>query len=156
MSSTSTMESVRGFLAEKKLAVVGVSRNPQKFGSAVFRELSSKEYTVYPVNPNAEKIGEEKCYPSVKELPESVGGVVIVVPPAQTESVLREVAEAGINRVWIQRGAESDGAAAFCHERGIDAVTGQCILMFAEPVASFHKVHRFFHKLFGKMPADGR
>jgi predicted CoA-binding protein len=140
-------------MAEKKLALVGASRSGQKMGNAILNELKTKGYTVYPVHPQAEYIADEKCYPSLAALPESVGGAVIVVKPDQTERVVRDAHAAGIPRVWMQRGAESANALAYCRENGIDAVSRECILMFAEPVTSIHSVHRFFRRLFGAMPA---
>jgi predicted CoA-binding protein len=80
-----------------------------------------------------------------------VGGVLIVVPPAQTEKVVRLAAEAGIPRVWMQQGSESEAAVKFCRENGIAEVHGECIMMYAGQ-AGFHKFHRWMWKLFGKAP----
>ena len=148
-----TMQTVDDFIAQKKLAVVGVSRNKQKFGNTVYRELKEKGYTVYPVNPYAEKIGDDTCYASLNDLPETVDGAVLVLKPEQTEAVVRDAKEAGITRIWMQQGAESGAAIEFCEQNGIPVISKLCILMFAEPVASFHKIHRFFKNLFGRMPA---
>ena len=104
------------------------------------------------MNPNAENIGGEKCYPSVAALPEKVGGVLVFTPPSQTEKVVREAAAAGIRRIWIQQGAQSDAAIEFCRQKGLEAVSGQCILMFVEPVASFHGFHKWVKGLFGRLP----
>jgi predicted CoA-binding protein len=84
-------------------------------------------------------------------LPEPVGGVLIVVPPAETEKVVRDAAQVGIRRVWMQQGAESETAIRFCEENGISAVHGECILMFAQP-AGFHRLHRWVWGLLGKLP----
>jgi predicted CoA-binding protein len=147
-----TMKDVQGFVAEKTLAVAGLSRNAQSFSARTHEELKKKGYRLFPVNPNAESIGGEKCYPSVAALPEKVGGVLLFTPPSQTEKVVREAAAAGIRRIWIQQGAQSDAAVEFCRQKGLEAVSGQCILMFAEPVASFHGVHKWFKGLFGRLP----
>lgn len=141
-------EAIAGFLAERVVAVAGVSRNAQKLGSSVFQELKSRGYTVYPVNPNAEKIGEDVCFPDLKSLPKGVGGAIIVVRPSETEKLVRDAFESGINKVWIQRGAGSEAAVRFCEEHGMICVNSECILMFAQPVGSIHSVHRFFSKLF--------
>ena len=148
-----TMETVNEFVSQKKIAVVGVSRKPQKFGSGVYRELKEKGYTVYPINPNAETIGDDTCYPSLKELPEAVDGAVLVVHPEQTDAVVRDAKEAGITRIWMQQGSQSQSAIDYCDENGISVVSKHCIFMFAEPVTSIHKFHRFFKKVFGGMPA---
>ena len=147
-----TRAAVDDFLAQKTLAVVGVSRDPKKFGSAAFRELGAKGYRLFAVNPNAGSIEGEPCYPSLAALPEPVGGALLVVPPEQTEQAVRDAASAGIPRVWMQQGAESEAAIRFCRENGISAVHGECILMFAEPTGFGHKLHRWAWGLLGKLP----
>ena len=139
-----TRSSVQDFLSQPVLAVVGASRNPQKFGSSIYRELKAKGHHVLPVNPHAETVDGDPCYPSLAALPETPGGIVIVVPPAETEKIVREAAAAKITRVWLQRGAESPEAIAYCAANGIQVISGECILMFAEPAAFYHKIHRFF------------
>ncbi len=116
------------------------------------KELKAKGYTTYPVNPNAKEIDGEKCYKSLKTLPEKVDGAVIVVPPAEAVKAVKDAVEAGINKVWFQQGSQSDNAIRFCQANGVSAVYGECILMFAEPVAGFHKFHRTVKKIFGKIP----
>lgn len=140
------------FLHERTLAIVGVSRSGKKFGNAIVHELTGKGYRLFPVNPKAERIGEIPCYPTLRNLPEPVGGVIVVVPPAETERVVRDAHEAGITRVWMQQGAESEEAIRYCHEHAMQAVHGECILMFAEPAGIPHRVHRFFRGVFGSMP----
>jgi predicted CoA-binding protein len=86
---------VEDFLAQRTLAVVGASRDGKKFGNKVYKDLIRKGYETYPVNPNADVVDGKRCYPDLSALPEAVDGVVFVVPPAQTEKVVREVAELG-------------------------------------------------------------
>jgi predicted CoA-binding protein len=143
---------VADFVSQRNLAVVGVSRQGKKFGNMAFRELKAKGYKLLPVHPQAEAIEGERCYPSLTALPEPVGGVLVVVPPAETEKVVREAAAAGITRIWMQQGAESAEAIKFCQENGLNAVHGECILMFAEPAAWFHRAHRWIWRLLGKLP----
>jgi predicted CoA-binding protein len=143
---------VDDFLDQQALAVVGVSRDGKKFGNTAYRELRAKGYRVTPVNPHADVIEGDFCYPSLSALPDPVDGVLIVVPPGETEKVVREAAEAGITRVWMQQGAESVAAVRFCEEQGINAVHGECILMFAEPDAFHHRLHRWVWGLMGKLP----
>ena len=140
------------FLAQRSLAVVGVSRNKNKFGNTVYKELKEKGYQVFAVNPNAAEIDGERVYPSVKELPQEVGGVVVVVPPRGTEQVVRDAHEAGIKHVWMQQGAESKAAIRYCEEQGMSVINRECILMFADPRAFHHKLHRWIWGLFGKLP----
>ena len=64
----------------------------------------------------------------------------------------RDAAEAGIRHVWLQQGAESPYVASLCSELGLNAVLGECILMFAQPQKFFHKPHRWMWGLMGKLP----
>lgn len=143
---------VADFVSHRKLAVVGVSRKKMKFGNLAFKELKGKGYKLFPVHPHAEAIEGERCYRSLSALPEAVDGVLVIVPPAQAEQVVREAAAAGIRRVWLQQGAGSPAAIRLCEENGISVVHGECILMFAEPAAWYHRAHRWVWGLLRKLP----
>ncbi len=139
-------------LAQRSLAVVGVSRSGRKFGNAAYRALRAAGYRVYAVNPHAGTVEGDPCYPSLAALPDPVGGVVVVVPPAECEAVVREAAAAGIRYVWMQQGSESAEAIAFCASHGIRCVDRECVLMFAQPVSWFHRAHRFVRGVTGRLP----
>jgi len=143
---------VDDFMRQPALAIVGASRNKNKFGSMVYRDMKSKGYRVFAVNPNADTIDGDPVYPDLLHLPEPVGGVVFIVPPAQTEVMVRQAAEAGIGRAWLQPGAESAAAIAFCEQNGIQVVQGECIMMYAGPVKFPHNFHRWVNRLAGKQP----
>ncbi|MCX6546008.1 MAG: CoA-binding protein [Acidobacteria bacterium] len=140
------------FLSQKTLALVGVSRNGEGFGNMVRKELAGKGYSVLLVHPEADLIAGAPCVRSLKDLATRVGGVILVTPPASTSTLVREAAEAGIRRIWIQQGAESPEAIQFCEQQGLAAVHGECILMFAEPTKWFHRIHRGINKVVGKLP----
>jgi predicted CoA-binding protein len=144
---------VEDFLAQKKIAVVGVSRSKSKFGTTLYNELKKKGYTVFPVNPNTTMIESDVCYPDLHSLPEKADGVIFCVPPSQTENIIKDLKTAGINKVWFQLGSQSEKAEMFCQENNIDCVSNECVLMFAEPTAFFHKAHRWINGLIGKLPA---
>ena len=147
-----TRTAVEDFVAQRKLALVGVSRGGKKFGNLALKALKEKGYRVFPVHPHAEQIEGERCYPSLLALPEQVEAALIVVPPAETERVVREAAAAGIKRVWLQQGAESQDAIRFCEEHGLEVIPGECVLMFAQPVKSVHRCHRWLWKTLGRLP----
>jgi len=150
---TTSASAIQEILAQRTLALVGVSSGGKKFGNAIHRELKAKGYNVFPVHPQAKEIENDPCYPSLASLPEKPGAVVICVPPAQTERVVQQAFEAGITKVWLQQGAESYAAIRFCETHEMTTVHGQCIMMFAEPVRSFHGFHRWVWKLIGKYPS---
>jgi len=143
---------IEEFLKQKSIAVVGASRNKDKFGTAVYRDLKAKGYKVFAVNPNADVVEGDRCYAGLGALPAPVDAVILVIPPEQTLAVIEEAARLGIKHVWLQQGANSAAGEAKAKELGLSLVSGECIFMFAEPMESFHKVHRFFNKLFGMYP----
>jgi predicted CoA-binding protein len=123
-------ELIRAFLNKQNIfAVVGASRDPKKYGYQVYKDLKNAGYEVYAVNPNAEKILGDKCYPSLENLPTKPDIVDIVVPPRVTEEVVKTCKELGITRVWMQPGSESEKAIKFCEENTIDVVYGVCVMI---------------------------
>lgn len=147
-----TKQNVDDFIKQKKWAFVGVSKTKKKFGHFAYKELKSKGYNIYPVNPHMENIEGYPAYPSLNDLPEKVEAVVISVSPSITAQIVREAYRQGIKHIWIQQGAESEEAISFCRENGINCIHGECILMFADPVGFPHNMHRFIWKLLGKVP----
>ena len=145
-------QSVNNFLAQKIIAVAGVSRNERKFGNAAYNELKKKGYKVYPVNPNMNEMMGEKCYPDLHSLPEKPGGVFICLKAQETEKVVKEAAELKINNIWMQQGSESSEAIKYCRQNNIDVVHNECILMFVEPLLFGHKAHRWIKGIFGRLP----
>ena len=141
------------FLAQRSLAVVGVSRSGNKFGNTAYRELKAKGYRLVPVHPQAETLEGDRCARNLGALREPVGGVLVIVPPSQTREVIRDAAAAGIKRVWLQQGAESPAAIRLAESLGLSVVAGECILMFAEPAGFGHRAHRWLKGLLGRLPA---
>lgn len=144
---------VEDFLAQKKIAVVGVSRTKTKFGNTIYKELKQKGYDVYAVNPYVTTFDDDPCYVDLMSIPEKVNAVVICIPPAQSEAIVNQAKEAGIKKVWLQQGSQSEAAVKFCEENGIDCVSNECILMFAQPSAFIHRVHKWVWGVLGKLPA---
>ena len=147
-----TRKNVDEFLAQKTLAVVGVSRSPSKYANTAFRELRKKGYRVFPVNPNADTVEGERCYHRTADIEPRPQAALIITPPAQTEAAVREATSAGIRRLWIQQGAESEAASRLAESSGAAVVSGECVLMFAEPAAFYHRMHRWVWKLLGRLP----
>lgn len=143
---------IQEFLSQKTIAVVGVSRNKDKFGNMIFRELKSKGYKALAVNPNADMVEGERCYPALGALPEKPNGAVLVLHPDDTLQVIRDAAQLGIKHIWLQQGANSLKGENLCRELGLHCVSGECIFMFLEPVESIHAFHRFLRRIFGRMP----
>jgi predicted CoA-binding protein len=146
-----TLRQINEFLDSQPIALVGVSRNPKKFGYAVFKELKEKGMKLIPVNPKAEEIMGEKTYPNVKMLPPEVHSIIVFTKKDQTASVIRDAKERGIKQIWIQQMADSKEALAELKDSGINFITGECILMHYKP-NSIHKFHGALKKFFGRFP----
>lgn len=147
-----TLNEIQKFLAPRKMAMAGVSRNPKKFGGSIFKELKEKGFELYPINPNAEEIQGVKCYKSVDDLPADVEHLFIVTQKHETALVAQAAITKGIKMVWIQQQSDTPEAVKLIQEAGIPVIYKKCIMMFADPVKSVHGFHRFFVKSFGKYP----
>jgi predicted CoA-binding protein len=144
-------QAIQDFIEGKRLAVVGVSRSGKKFGNTILTELKQRGYQALIVHPEAQEIGGEPCYPNLAALQGKVDGVVICLPPRQSGQAVREAVQAGVKKIWLQQGAESAEVLALARELGVEPISGKCILMYAQPVRSFHAWHRAFAKLFGQL-----
>jgi predicted CoA-binding protein len=146
-----TLKQIEEFIASEPIAMVGVSRDPKKFGFTAFRELKEKGMNIIPVNPYAEEIYGTRVYHDLKSLPSGVKGIIIVTPKAVTAAVVKEAKEAGYKQIWIQQNADTKEAVAELQGTDINYITGQCILMHYKP-HSFHKFHGRIKKFFGRFP----
>lgn len=121
---------IKEFLEKSNVfAVVGASRDPSKYGHKIYRDLRTAGYKVYPVNPNANEILGDKCYPSIESLPELPQVVDLVVPPKVTNQIVKVCKKLGIKKVWMQPGSESETALNFCKENSIEVVYGVCVMV---------------------------
>jgi predicted CoA-binding protein len=149
-------EAADEFLAQNRIAVAGVSRDGKQSANLIYRRLKDTGHEVFAVNPNADTVEGDRCYPTVTAIPGGVEGVVIVTPPDSTAAVATDCAEAGVHSVWIHRGvgpgSTSDEAVEFCHEHGITAIPGGCPCMFGETSDPGHKCLRTMLKMTGKLP----
>jgi len=144
-------QSIDVFSQCRRLAVVGVSRARRKYGNYAYRELKARGLDVMAVHPELTSVQGDACFKSLAELPRPVDGVLVCVRPEKVPEVLRQAADAGIRRAWLQQGAESDAAAKLAAQLGIDLVQGECILMHASPVRGFHRLHRGLWRLLGRL-----
>jgi uncharacterized protein len=147
-----TKKAVEDFMNCKTLAIVGVSRSGKKFGNSVFKDLKEKGYEVVPVNPSADTLEGVQCYPKVSSIARTPDGAVLITPPEQTEAVVQDAVTAGVKHIWMQQGAESVKAIELAEKAGVSVVSGECIMMFASPVKSVHRFHRWVWNLFGRLP----
>jgi uncharacterized protein len=153
-----TKKQIDEFWALKRLAVVGVSRDPKHFSYAIWQELRQRGYDAVPINPNATELDGKHCYAHVQDVQPPVEGVVVMTPASATEQVVRDCDTAGVKHVWLHKGAGggagavSKGAVEYCEQHGMDVVAGFCPYMFLPGTPFFHGLHRGWKKLTGSYP----
>jgi len=123
-------EKIDAFLAQGPHAVAGASSNRAKYGNKVLRAYMQHGMRVFPLNPNEAEVEGLQSYADVASLPEPVQGISIVTPPAVTEKIVEQAAEAGIRYLWMQPGAESPAAVRRANELGLVTIAGgPCLLV---------------------------
>jgi uncharacterized protein len=151
---------VQDFLAQKRVAVAGVSRDNSRHpvGNLIYQRLKSTGHEVFPVNPHLETFGGDACYADVTSIPGGVDGVVVITRPDATERIVRQCGEAGIKRVWMHQSlaksqtSVSPAAVQYCQEHGISVIAGACPMMYG-PGADFgHKCMRWMLGITGGLP----
>jgi predicted CoA-binding protein len=152
----SSLEDIQDFLAQKRIAVVGVSRNPKDFNHGMYRSFREMGYDAVPVNPHAKEIGGAPCFACVQEIEPPVDAVLIMTPPDTTDTVAQDCVDAGVKRVWMYRaagaGAVSQAALELCRKHGIRVVDGNCPYMFMPQAPWFHRLHGFLVRITGNYP----
>ncbi len=154
---TSVKEAAATFLARRRIAVTGVSRHPKDHGSnVVYGRLRDRGYEVFAVNPNAEQVEGDPCYPTLHDIPGGVDAVVIATRPDRAEATVLECEELGIDQVWMHRafgeGSVCDEATVYGREHGMTVIDGGCPLMFESTADTGHKIMRFILTRTGKVP----
>lgn len=138
------------FLAQKRIAVAGVSRNPNETANAIYRTLRDKGYEVFAVNPNADSVEDTPCFANMQAIPGGVDGAILVTKPEHSTQVVQDCVAAGVPRVWMHNNtfmpsSVSDEGTAICRENGIKVLAGGCPMMFFDPL------HRCMKWVLGKM-----
>ncbi len=148
---------VAAFLAGKRFAVAGVSREGNLPANAIFRKLKASGYDVVPVNPNAATVEGVPCYPNLAAVPGPLDGLVIAAHPEVAAGLVKQAAARGLAHVWFHRsfgaGSVSDAALAACREAGIEPIVGGCPLMYCAPVDVAHRCFRWWLGWKGRVPA---
>ena len=160
MTATPLEAKVHDFLAQKRIAVAGVSRDNSHHavGNLIYQRLKKTGHDVFPVNPHMQTFEGERCYPDLRSIPGGVDGVVIVTRPETTAQIVRECDAAGVRRVWMHQSmgkkasSVSPEAVEYCRQHEISVIAGACPMMFG-PGADFgHTCMRVILRLTGGLP----
>jgi predicted CoA-binding protein len=120
---------VRDFLKQKHFAVVGSFQHEQKYAYQILKSLKDDGHEVYPVSSRFKKVEGLTCYPSVKDIPVVCDVANIVTPPVVTMKIVKECREKGINRIWLQPGAETHSVIEFCKQNNLEVVYNLCVML---------------------------
>ena len=136
---------VRDFLAQKKIAVVGVSDKRETGCNLGYRKFKGAGYTVFAINPHITTFDDDPCYPDLESIPDKPEAVFIFANPKVTEQIVRQCVDLGIKHVWMhcmmgtkpglaaQMTSVSQDAVQMCRENGIAVISGSCPNQFLEP-----------------------
>jgi len=153
---SSSMSLIQSFLAQKRFAMIGVSRNPKDFSARLCAEFENRGYAVVPVNPAAASLFELKTYARVQDIAPPVEAALVITPRRLDLDILRDCAEASIHLVWLYgvSGPKeiSRQAMEFCAANGIDVIAGYCPYMVLPKAALFHRFHGAIARVIGKYP----
>jgi predicted CoA-binding protein len=150
-------EAASEFLATKRIAVTGVSREAKDHGSnVVYKRLRERGYEVFAINPNADEVEGDRCYHGLGSIPGGVDAVVIATKPDTAEQTMHECVELGVKHVWMHRGpgqgSVSPAAAAYGRQEGIAVIDGGCPCMFGPTADPGHKAMHVILTLSGNVP----
>lgn len=156
---------VTDFLAQKKIAVVGVSDRRDTGCNLVYHKFKEAGYTVFAVNPRITEFEGSPCYPDLKSIPDKPDAVFILAKPAVTEEIIRQCVDLGIKHVWMHcmlgtkpglaasMTSVSAEAVRLCEENGISVIPGTCPNQFLKPDFG-HAMMRVMFRTFGLLKVE--
>jgi len=148
-----SINQIEDFIKEKSFLFYGISSSKGKFGNSVLKHLNDNGYDVVPIHPEIKQVLGIDCFSNPSDVNRQITSAIVILSPENTERVVRELIDNGIKKIWIQQRSESENAVNMCKENGIEVITGECILMYTEPVTVIHNIHKIINKVIGKYPA---
>ena len=160
MTPTTLDATVQDFLAQKRIAVAGVSRDNSHHpvGNLIYHRLKKTGHEVFPVNPHMQTFEGDRCYRDLQSIPGGVDGVVIITRPETTKQIVHDCNEAGVRRVWMHQSigkgsSVSPEAVEYCRQHDIGVIAGACPMMYGPDADLGHTCMRWLLKLTGGLPA---
>jgi predicted CoA-binding protein len=151
-----TRAQINEFLGQKKIAIVGVSRNPRDFTRMLYTEFRRRGYDVVPINPAISEVDGTRCYASVQDA-KPISAALLMTPPEITERVAEDCIAAGVRHLWMYRatgkGAISEEAAKKCREKGMNVISGECPFMYFPQPGFIHRAHGWVKMIVRSYPA---
>lgn len=151
-------ERIADFLAQRRIAVAGVSATRALPGTLIYRKLKEAGHEVFAVHPAAASFDGDPCYPELGAIPGGVDGVVIATRPELTTALVQQAVAAGVRRVWMHESLFHGGSSvspegvALCREHGVTLIGGACPMMYCAPVDVGHRCMCWLQKVTGGLP----
>jgi predicted CoA-binding protein len=157
---------VQDFLAQKKIAVVGVSDRRETGCNLAYRKFKEAGYTVSAVNPRLTEFEGDPCYPDLASIPQKPDAAFIFTNPKITSEIVQQCVDVGIGRVWMHclmgtkpglasgMTSVSPDAVQMCHEHGITVIPGTCPNQFLKPDFG-HRAMRVMMRTLGFLRVNG-
>jgi predicted CoA-binding protein len=160
VTATTLDAKVHDFLAQRRIAVAGVSRDSGHHPAAnlICRRLKATGHDVFPVNPHMQTFDGDRCYPDLRSIPGGIDGVVIVTRPETTEQIVRDCDAAGVRRVWMHQSvgkkasSVSPAAVEYCRQHDISVIAGACPMMYGGGADLGHRCMRLMLRFTGGLP----
>ncbi len=147
---------VAEFLSCPRIAVAGVSRDPQQPANAIYRKLRNAGHQVFAVNPQTAEVEGAPCYPDLRSVPQPIQAVMVVTPPSAAAQVVKDCAALCVQHIWFHRsfgdGSVSEEAVRECERLGINCLVGGCPMMYCEPVDFGHRCMKWILKMQKRVP----
>ncbi len=143
--SQNSLANIQDFLAQKRIAIVGVSRTPSDYSRSLFTEMARRGYDVLPVNPNLTELDGRRCYAFISEIQPPPDAALLLTTPALTTALVEDCARAGITRIWMRQTHEV--AVEVALKNHLTVTAGECPFMYFENTQWFHRLHGFFHRV---------
>jgi predicted CoA-binding protein len=160
MTAATLAAKVDEFLAQKRIAVAGVSRDKSHHpaGNLIYNRFKQTGHDVFPVHPQIQSFDGDRCYPSLQSIPGGVDGVVVITRPEVTQHIVRDCEAAGVRRVWMheslaQGSSVSPEAVEYCRQHNINVIAGACPMMFGDGVDFGHRCMRWIMNVSGRLPS---
>ncbi len=116
----------------KTVAVIGASKNRQKFGNRALRAFERQGFTVIAINPNEAEVEGHKTYASVLDVPGTIDMATVYVPPRHGVRVIEQLAQKGVREVWLNPGADAPEVVARARELGLNTIQACSIIGIGE------------------------
>ena len=142
-----TRATIDEFFSHRRLALLRPSPKTKVMGAKIDEKLKPRGYELSVVY-----LDKTEGVPRLADVKDQVEGVFIAVPKRQCEAAVREAIDAGMPRIWLQAGSESKEAIALAEQNGVPTISGECLMMYAEPVEWICVFHSRLRGLFGRNP----